>query len=181
MTFLNPMTFEEQGIFDIVNNLGSLAARFIFQPIEESAYILFGKLIVRGKHAKQDRKKYKIAMDTLRDLFKLMSLCGLIIFVFGFNYSQLALKIYNDKHLGRGLAITLMRCHCFYIYLIAINGVSETFTFAVMSKDQIDRFNVWLIGFSVVYLIIASTTSIIGATGLILANCINMICRIIFR
>jgi len=36
------------GVYDIVNNLGSLAARFIFQPIEESGYLFFSQLLTRG-------------------------------------------------------------------------------------------------------------------------------------
>ena len=38
MTIFNLLTLSEQGIFDVVSNLGSLAARFIFRPIEESSY-----------------------------------------------------------------------------------------------------------------------------------------------
>lgn len=36
-----------QGSYDIVNNLGSLAARFIFRPIEDSAYFYFTQTIER--------------------------------------------------------------------------------------------------------------------------------------
>lgn len=37
------------GIYDVVNNLGSMAARFLFEPIEESGYLLFSQLLVRGE------------------------------------------------------------------------------------------------------------------------------------
>ena len=48
MTFFNLLTLSEQGIFDVVSNLGSLAARFIFRPAEEQscnedASKIFGK------------------------------------------------------------------------------------------------------------------------------------------
>lgn len=74
MTFFNILSFGDQGVYDIVNNLGSLAARlvicrrpfeifpqlyndlmciclfrFIFLPIEESFYVFFAKMLDRGK------------------------------------------------------------------------------------------------------------------------------------
>lgn len=33
----------------------------------------------------------------------------------------------------------LLRSYCFYVLLLAINGVTECFTFAAMSKEQVDR------------------------------------------
>lgn len=48
MTFLNVLSFGDQGVYDIVSNLGSMVARFIFWPIEESFYIFFAKVLERG-------------------------------------------------------------------------------------------------------------------------------------
>jgi oligosaccharide translocation protein RFT1 len=47
MTFFDVLTFDEQGVYDLVSNLGSLAARFIFLPIEESAYFYFAQTLQR--------------------------------------------------------------------------------------------------------------------------------------
>ena len=56
MTFFGVLTFADQGVYDVINNLGSLAARFIFLPIEESAYLLFSQILERGKLAKEQTK-----------------------------------------------------------------------------------------------------------------------------
>lgn len=45
-----------KGVYDIVNNLGSLVARFIFLPIEESFYVFFAKVLERGKSVKDQKK-----------------------------------------------------------------------------------------------------------------------------
>ena len=42
-----------------MNNLGSLVARFIFLPIEESFYVFFAKVLERGKNVK-DQKQVRL-------------------------------------------------------------------------------------------------------------------------
>lgn len=56
MTLFNVLSFYEQGIYDVVNNLGSLAARFLFRPIEESAYFYFTQLVHRDKPIRQQNE-----------------------------------------------------------------------------------------------------------------------------
>lgn len=56
MTFLNVLSFREQGVYDIVNNLGSMVARFIFLPIEESFYVFFAKVLERGRDVRQQKQ-----------------------------------------------------------------------------------------------------------------------------
>lgn len=56
MTFLNVLSFGDQGVYDIVNNLGSMVARFIFLPIEESFYIFFAKVLQRGRDVRSQKQ-----------------------------------------------------------------------------------------------------------------------------
>ena len=43
-------------MYDIINNLGSLAARFVFLPIEESFYVFFASILYRGEPAEGQKK-----------------------------------------------------------------------------------------------------------------------------
>ena len=64
MTVFGVLTFAEQGVFDIVSNLGSLVARSLFLPIEDSSYLLFSQSIIRGlPAAKQNQVMISIAMS----------------------------------------------------------------------------------------------------------------------
>lgn len=36
-------------MYEVVNNLGSLAARFIFRPIEDGSYFYFTQMVKRDK------------------------------------------------------------------------------------------------------------------------------------
>lgn len=56
MTFLNVLSFGDQGVYDIINNLGSMVARFIFLPIEESFYIFFAKVLERGCDVRRQKQ-----------------------------------------------------------------------------------------------------------------------------
>lgn len=55
------LSFSEQATYDVVNNLGSLAARFIFRPIEESSYFYFTQTIARDVELeKQDKVNFNV-------------------------------------------------------------------------------------------------------------------------
>ncbi|KAG7218181.1 hypothetical protein INR49_020567 [Caranx melampygus] len=166
MTFLNVLSFGDQGVYDIVNNLGSMVARFIFLPIEESFYIFFAKVLERGRHVKsQKQEDVAMAADVLQCLLKLVLVIGLIITVFGFAYSHLALDIYGGSLLSSGAGPTLLRCYSCYVLLLAVNGVTE--------------YNLVMLGLSVSFLFLSYLlTWWAGGVGFILANCLNMGLRI---
>ncbi|XP_029455275.1 protein RFT1 homolog isoform X2 [Rhinatrema bivittatum] len=180
MTFLNVLNFGDQGVYDIVNNLGSLVARFIFLPIEESFYIFFAKVLERGNDIKQQKQEdVAIAATVLESLLKLVLLIGLTITVFGYAYSQLALDTYGGAMLSSGSGPSLLRCYSLYVLLLAVNGVTECFTFALMSKEQVDRYNLVMLALSITFLCISYyLTHWLGSMGFILANCFNMGLRI---
>ena len=41
------LTFAEQGVYDVVNNLGSLVARLVFLPLEDTSYLVFQQMMTR--------------------------------------------------------------------------------------------------------------------------------------
>ena len=107
MTVFSVLSLAQQGIYDVINNLGSLVARFVFLPIEDSYYVLFCQILVRGKQHK-NTKELETAGRILFGVLKFVSLTGLIIMVFGFSYSYLALDIYGGKLLSSGEGMLFM-------------------------------------------------------------------------
>ncbi|XP_053492670.1 protein RFT1 homolog [Ictalurus furcatus] len=181
MTFLNVLNFGDQGVYDIVNNLGSMVARFLFLPIEESFYVFFANVLERGRDIQhQKQEEVSIAADVLECLLKLVFLIGLIITAFGYSYSHLALDMYGGELLSSGTGPSLLRCYSFYVMLLAVNGVTECFVFAAMSKEEVDRYNLVMLGLSASFLLLSYwLTWLFGGVGFILANCCNMALRII--
>lgn len=178
MTFFNIVSLSEQGIYDVVNNLGSLAARLVFKPIEDSGYTLFSQTVSRTELL--DIRKFYRVQENLTFMIKAMFLIGLSVLTFGYNFVPL-IVIYGGEKLNNTLAFHLMRWQLFYTPILAINGVTECFTFAIMSPKQIQNYNIFLIFSSVVFLVaIYLTRSIFGCACFIFSNCIIMLLRILF-
>lgn len=181
MTFLDVLTFEEQGVYDLVSNLGSLAARFVFLPVEDSAYSYFAQTLT--KQAKSAARTKELMLEVggvLGRLVRLMSLIGMVVLIYGVAYSNTVLFLYGGERLSdEGPGTRLLQANCVNILTLALNGVTEAFTFAAMNKEQMDKFNQRLVWFSVIYLGTAwILTAIFGSIGFFLANSLNMILRI---
>ncbi|XP_031570734.1 protein RFT1 homolog [Actinia tenebrosa] len=179
MTIFKVLTFAEQGVYDVVNNLGSLVARCVFMPIEESYYTFFANILARDKKAKeQSPEAAKMAAQVLEVMLKFMVLIGLTIVVFGYAYSFLLLDIYGGTTLSGGEGPSLLRWYCLYVLIIAINGITECFMFAAMNKDEVDSYNYKMMMFSCFFLLASWYLTVFGSSGFIIANCLNMILRI---
>lgn len=176
------LSFSEQATYDVVNNLGSLAARFIFRPIEESGYFYFTQMIDRNSNIQnQDKKKVSESCIVLSQLCRVVTSIGLIVLVFGQSYARTLLLLYGGEgFVGSGLPVLLMRCHCLAVILLAVNGVTECYSFATMTSKQLDRYNYLMVFFSISFLLLSYVlTNLLGPVGFILSNCINMLARIL--
>uniref|UniRef100_A0A1I8MAW7 Protein RFT1 homolog n=1 Tax=Musca domestica TaxID=7370 RepID=A0A1I8MAW7_MUSDO len=181
MSLTPGLSFSEQATYDIVNNLGSLAARFIFRPIEDSSYFYFTQTIARDVQLKdQDKKKISEAARLLENLLLAITSIGLLATMFGQNYSHSVLYLYGGPNfVADNLPEKLLRCHCIAIYFLAINGITEGYMFATNTSKQIDKYNYVMGIFSIIFIVMSFVlTRIFGPVGFIIANCVNMLCRI---
>ncbi|CAH2246753.1 jg8809 [Pararge aegeria aegeria] len=161
------MTFAEQATYDVVNNLGSLAARFVFRPIEDSSYFYFTQMVSRDLPLyKQDQNKIQESCIVLSQVCKTVSSIGLIVLVFGLSYSRTLLVLYGgDAFVASGLPVQLLRSHCFAIVLMAINGITECYTFATMTSAQLNSYNYLMVFFSISFLLLSyGLTYVLGPT-----------------
>ncbi|XP_034663343.1 protein RFT1 homolog [Drosophila subobscura] len=177
------LSFGEQATYDVVNNLGSMAARFIFRPIEDSSYFYFTQTISRDTRlAKQPQEQVRQASSVLNNLLLSVSSIGLLAFTFGQSYSYPVLLLYGGPDfVAGGLPQSLLQWHCLAIYLLSVNGISEGYMFATNTSRDIDKYNYLMAIFSVSFLVLSYIlTGIFGPVGFIFANCINMLGRILY-
>jgi oligosaccharide translocation protein RFT1 len=175
------LSFSEQATYEIVNNMGSLAARFIFRPIEDSSYFYFTQTIARDIELKdQSAEKVTEAAQVLSYVCKIVTSIGLLGLVFGQSYAGTLLLLYGGPDFVEGgLPEQLLRWHCLAIVLLAVNGITEGYMFATNTSKQIDSYNYSMAVFSVTFLLLSyQLTNMLGPVGFILANCCNMLFRI---
>lgn len=178
-------TLSDQGVYDLVSHLGSMAARIIFQPIEETSHTTWSKLLStsHGERFGQKHAALKASASMLVLLLKFCSLIGLTFICFGPAYSYSLLRIVYGVRWSETNAPMVLSLYCVYVFFMAINGITEAFVHAASSERQTRSFNYWMMLFSMVYL----TAAIFfikwlewGTPSLVIANIVNMLMRIMY-
>ncbi|KYQ94054.1 RFT1 family protein [Tieghemostelium lacteum] len=162
-----------QAIFSVVSALGSLAARFLFQPIEESCFSMFPKLYKATTDS--DKSKDKENVKILALIMKFMIIIALLFVSFGPNYSDLLLNLLYANKFAATNAGAVLGVYCLYVGFLAINGVSEAFVHSVSREDQLKTLNWFLFLIGITYLGLTFILSkYYQMIGIILANCLSM-------
>lgn len=210
----------DQGVYSLVTNIGSMVARFIFQPMEETAFTEFSLLLGGSpntspahtpKHSNVKNRantaggssgtvsesdddavlqavgrksahseKYHESATILSLMLKLVITISILLLAIGPNYSYLFFHILYGSKWSHTDAPTALSYYFLYILVISLNGLTEAYVFATISAKQLKLYNVCMLVFSAIYLLACVVLVPYGVTGLILANTINMMCRIVF-
>ncbi|KDP22441.1 hypothetical protein JCGZ_26272 [Jatropha curcas] len=165
-----------QAVYGLVDKLGSLVVRMVFLPFEESSYATFARS-ASGKNPQEGKKLGGYLMEAM----KLVLLIGLVFMAFGPSYSYSLIRLLYGHKWSDGEASTALQYYCLYIIVLAMNGTSEAFLHAVATENQLKRSNDSLLVFSMLYIVLnVLLIRSAGAIGLIMANSLNMILRIIY-
>ncbi|CAK7274153.1 Oligosaccharide translocation protein rft1 [Sporothrix epigloea] len=189
-------TATTQGVYALANNYGGLAARLLFQPIEESSRSYFSRLLADdalAKNSKEDREKTNeikmgkpstiSAARNLQLLLKLYLLFSLVITAVGPAAAAPFLGLVTGPRWAASGAADTLAAYMWYIPLLAINGTAEAFVASVATEYQVYRQSLWMGGFSAVFAAAGYICLRVldgGAVGLVAANGINMACRIMW-
>ncbi|KAL3662171.1 hypothetical protein V7S43_012971 [Phytophthora oleae] len=183
-------SLEHMGVYGLVSNLGSLVPRIVFLPIEEATKTIFSKLALAQKQKSDDKHDTENKKKSLTDgqtlllvLLKLMNLVGLVFVCFGTSYAYtLVLLLYGAEKAGQGVGAVLA-VYCAYIPFLGVNGVTEAVVHAIGDDHELMRLNKLLGVFFAIYALSALVFMQVldwRTLGLILANCVNMACRIVY-
>ncbi|KAF9882482.1 hypothetical protein CkaCkLH20_00518 [Colletotrichum karsti] len=178
-------TPKSQGVYALANNYGGLLARLIFQPIEESSRSYFSRLLSSQdtKTSKPPKENTGTASQHLHTLLKFYVLLSAVIVSIGPVAAPPLLSLVAGKRWANEGAGDVLAVYCYYIPLLAINGVAEAFVASVATEAQVHRQSAWMGVFSVAFgsaAFVFMRVMDLGASGLVFANCINMLCRIVW-
>ena len=171
-------TVEEQGIYSLLSNYGSLITRLLFAPIEESLRLFLARLL-----SVRSNKNLRLSMKVLIDLTKFYLYLSLFIIIFGPTNSSFLLKFVIGSKWSSTTFLETIRSYCFYIPFLSLNGIFEAFFQSVASGDQIFKHSYVMMLFSGVFLFncwLFIEYFDLSLEGLIVSNILNMALRIAY-
>jgi oligosaccharide translocation protein RFT1 len=174
-----------QGVYALANNYGGLLARLVFQPIEESSRSYFSRLLAPSTVTTKETLSANLnqARNALQSLFKSYLLLSLVITTLGPAAAPRLLALVAGPRWAGSGAADCLAAYTWYVPLLALNGVAEAFVASVASEGEVHAQSAWMGIFSVVF---AGAGFLLlrvlgwGAVGLVVANGVNMACRIVW-
>ncbi|CCH46892.1 Oligosaccharide translocation protein RFT1 [Wickerhamomyces ciferrii] len=169
-------TIEEQGIYSLISNYGSLLARLIFAPVEESLRNFLTRLLLTNKSS----KNLNLSIDILRKIILFYIYLSIIIIIFGpLNSGYLIQKIIGNNWSNH--VSEIIPLYTLYLPLLAFNGILESVHQSTASGSEVVNYTWFMCYFSGVF-VFTSWLGIykfeLSLLGLIGSNMINMILRI---
>jgi len=178
-----------QGVYGLVNNLGSLVVRTLFQPFEELVFVTFSRTRYDGdgdehdehgggEHTRGHRHEQRVLLGSLSEA---VCIVGGIVAAFGPSYAYVALRLLYGARWASSDAPRALGYYSVYVALLAMNGTLEAFLHGVADQKGLMRNNVALVVASLAHVglsVVMVETH--GAVGLLVADGVNMVLRIAY-
>ena len=203
MSFLSSLA--DQGAFALASNYGGLLARLILQPVEESSRNTFGRLLAPAAPADSsttdrastsstdndaagDAKKamtnnVRAATQYLTTVLHAYLTFARFLILFAPPLIP-TLVTYLLAPQWRTAATSRLLCtYCYYIPLMAVNGILDAFVTSLATPAQLRGQSLWMLLFTALYGLAAWVMMSVwdlGSVGLVGANMLNMGMRIVW-
>ncbi|RDX47405.1 Rft-1-domain-containing protein [Lentinus brumalis] len=183
---LSPLA--DQGGYAVAANYGSLVARIVFQPIEETARVFFSKTLASSSPSTTDEKapteQPKEALQTASTVLLTLLLAFthllLLLITFAPPYLPLALSLALPRKYLATSAPGILSVYIYYIPAMAYNGVLEAFFASAASPADLRAQARWMLVFSAAFVAGAAALARglgLGDAGLVWANVANLALR----
>lgn len=163
----------------------------LFQPIEEASRNLFAKLLSTTtpssdptiKATTVEPENVKSAANILTIILKLYAIFSLFLLTLAPPFAPLLLSLLLGNRWGGSEAGAVLSAYCYYIPLLAINGVTEAFVQSVATERELAKQSAWMGLFSGLF---AGAGWVFlgllgwGAKGLVVANSVGMVLRVLW-
>ncbi|KAF8335856.1 Rft protein-domain-containing protein [Cantharellus anzutake] len=184
---------QDQGGFALATNYGSLIARVIFQPVEETSRVYFSK-VLNQDHQTSDvlpsgrpraeksppANKKKAIVESMRTLGTVLSVYAhltLLFLAFGPPCIPTLLSIVLPRQYLLTSAPRVLIAYCWYLPVMAFNGVLEAFFSATASSNDLVTQSRALMASSLLFIVSSFWLSEglgLKETGLVYANVLNL-------
>ncbi|KAI0333099.1 Rft-1-domain-containing protein [Cubamyces sp. BRFM 1775] len=183
---LSPLA--DQGGYAVAANYGSLIARIVFQPIEETARVFFSKALSTSgdsgtKSSGQLKGPLQTAATVLLTLLLAFTHLFLLAVTFGPPYLSLAIYLILPRKYLATSAPSILHVYVYYIPMMAFNGVLEAFFASAASPADLRAQSRWMLIFSAAFIGAAVGLARglgMGDAGLVWANVANLALRAVY-
>jgi len=158
--------YYHQGMYAMASAYGGIAARLLFQPMEENARLLWTR---RPTHP----TSYTTCIHVVLHV-------GCVFSTIAVNYTGLLLRILAGRKWGNNAqAATVLSAFCVYTAFLAWNGMTEAFLYGVVSSGgQVSSLGVAHVVVGLGFMGMAPLlVAQYGTVGLVAANCVAMAAR----
>ncbi|XBW36125.1 hypothetical protein QEN19_001702 [Hanseniaspora menglaensis] len=180
-------SIEEQGIYSLLSNYGSLITRILFQPIEETTRLFLTKLFSSSSSSATQKNfsKHTLTMSfsVVSNIIIFYLYLSILILIFGPINSSYLLRFLIGSKWSSTTILETIRTYCCYLPLLSLNGILEAFFQSVANGDEILRQSYMMMLLSGVFLTncyVFIKIFKLSLEGLILANGVNMALRILY-
>ncbi|KZS96744.1 Rft-1-domain-containing protein [Sistotremastrum niveocremeum HHB9708] len=177
----------DQGGYALASNYGSLFARVLFQPVEETSRLFFSKTLSADSLTEPSNVPSSPAADVrtassiLQDIVFVEIHFALLMMSFGPPFISTLIPLVLPSRYIQTSAPTILRAYMFYLPAMALNGVLEAFVSSVSTPQDLARQSKWMIFFSGLFVLSGITLgSKMGDVGLVWANVINSVVRAVY-
>lgn len=176
------LSIEIQGYYSFISNYGSLIARMLFAPMEESTRITIGSLF-KNQDKEKERKDFEELRRCLLNVSKIYTYLLTLLIIFAPLNTKFLLNLVFRNFISSDV-IVAFKIYWVYVILLSLNGILEAlFQSLFDSKEKVNNYSFFMFINSIVFLL--SLVLLIswfqyGLNGLVLANMINMIMRIMY-
>lgn len=191
LSFYSIFSEENKAEYSFVLENFHILAKFLLEPVEDNFFNLISKLKTyknvsgydREKHLNEKKKgkqEYDDKLKILQASIRLM----LIFFTLMISYITIIGKetiiVLYTKTWASESTVKLTKLYSLYLGLLAINGIIEAYANAIICEKMMNYFRKSLILNSVLLVIFSFYFTQFDISGLIFANCLCLILRIIF-
>ncbi|EEP80841.1 predicted protein [Uncinocarpus reesii 1704] len=176
-------SLEDQGLYALASNYGGLVARLVFQPIEESSRISFGRWLSEETPCISKQNGVNFAKSYLQNILHAYSLLTITLWTVGPLFLPAALKVLLNSRWAASNIEEVLLAYCYYIPFLAFNGITEAFVSSAASNSQLRIQATWMgacsVGFAFAAYFLLKVAAL-GIRGLVWANIVNMAFRIVW-
>ncbi|GAA5930632.1 glycolipid translocation protein [Sporobolomyces koalae] len=174
---------QDLGPYAIALNYGSLIARIVFQPIEESSRLYFSSLSTSTASTRATDRLVAISHH-LSLVLTFYSHLSLVLVLLVPSYITPLLSILLGSEWARTSAGPTLRAYMYSLPFFAFNGVLESAFQSLADPKWLQRGSSWWTVCTIVFALVVYETMYRqdgwGSRGLVLGNSINMLMRIAF-